>query len=140
MYQLPDNLKEQLETIAAKLRAMPPLAPRQSESKFIMIQFLAKEILSMQHRGYSIKQVSETLHSEGLNISPMTLRNYLSKVQKGKMVKKPSRKQLTKQASNSPDAIQHTQQNAMPDTTGNNTDQQPLSKATFVPRPDSDDI
>ena len=53
---------EQLESIAAKLRAMPPVEKKPKDhTKQEAIKVLAKEIKAMQVRGYSHDHIRETL-------------------------------------------------------------------------------
>ena len=77
---------EQLEAIAAKLRQMP--APEKKPRDFSRqeaVKVLAKEIVALQRRGYSLEQISESLRGEGLDVATPTLKNYL---QRSKTTKK----------------------------------------------------
>jgi methionine synthase II (cobalamin-independent) len=113
---------EQLEAIAAKLRDMPPVEKKKQEhSKQEAVRILAKEIAALQKRGYTLDQISETLRGEGLSIATPTLKSYL---QRAKSTKKapaqapgdtPPRRPAVKKPADT-------------------------SKATFTPKPDSDDI
>lgn len=77
---------EQLEAIAAKLRDMPPVEKKKQEhSKQEAVRIISKEIASLQKRGYTLDQISETLRGEGLSIATPTLKSYL---QRAKPVKK----------------------------------------------------
>lgn len=108
---------EQLEAIASKLREMPPVEKKKQEhSKQEAVRVLSKEIAALQKRGYTLDQISETLRGEGLSIATPTLKSYLQRA-------KPAKKAPV-QAPPSP-AIKK------PADT---------SKATFTPKPDSDDI
>lgn len=117
---------EQLETIAARLKAMPPIEKKKQEhSKQDSIKILAKEITSLQKRGYSLDQIAETLRGEGLDITTPTLKSYLQRIKATKS--KPKKEQAKAQR----DTAQSADNNPMTAT---------ASKATFEPRPDSDDI
>ena len=71
---------EQLETIAAKLRQMPPAEKKKRDfSRQEAVKILAKEIAALQRRGYSLEQISESLRGEGLDVATPTLKNYLQR-------------------------------------------------------------
>lgn len=111
---------EKLEEIAKKLLSMPPVEKRQHEhSKIGAIVILSKEIESLQKRGYTIDQISETLRGEGLDITTPTLKSYL---QRAKAKKKPIQKAPKPQLS----ATQRPQMNA--------------NSGTFAVKPDAEDI
>ena len=109
---------EQLESIAAKLRAMPPAEKKPKEhTKQEAIKILAREIKAMQGRGYSLDTISETLRGEGIAITTPTLKSYL---QRTKPVKK-------NKAATTP--------------TKEKRKETPLApKGKFVPTPDSEEI
>ena len=113
---------EQLEAIAAKLREMPPVEKKKQEhSKQDAVRILSKEIALLQKRGYTLDQISETLRGEGLSIATPTLKSYLqrAKLAKTAPVHAPG---------DTPPRLPAVKKPA--DT----------SKATFTPKPDSDDI
>jgi len=113
---------EQLEAIAAKLRDMPPVEKkRQEHSKQEAVRILAKEIIALQKRGYTLDQISETLRGEGLNIATPTLKSYLQRA-------KPAKKAPVQAPGDTPPPRSAVKKLA--DT----------SKATFTPKPDCDDI
>jgi methionine synthase II (cobalamin-independent) len=113
---------EQLEAIAAKLRDMPPVEKKKQEhSKQEAVRILAKEIAALQKRGYTLDQISETLRGEGLSIATPTLKSYLQRA-------KPAKKSTAQAPKDTPPAAPAVKKPA--DT----------SKATFTPKPDSDDI
>ena len=117
---------EQLEAIAAKLREMPPVEKKQQEhSKQEAVRVLSKEIAALQKRGYTLDQISETLRGEGLSIATPTLKSYL---QRAKPV-------ATKKAH----AQAHGDTPPPPRPAGKKP-ADAASKATFTPKPDSDDI
>ena len=119
---------EMLEAIAKKLRDMPPIEEKTKEySKQDAVRILAKEITTLKGRGYTLDQIAETLRSEGIAISTPTLKNYLQRA-RPKPVGKPRgriRKDRTA-ASGAPSVKEPVTSRA--------------TKATFAPKPDSDDI
>ena len=71
---------EKIEAIALKLRELPAIEKKKAEvSKQDAVKLLAKEIVAMQKRGYTLLQISEALRGEGLSLSTPTLRSYLQK-------------------------------------------------------------
>ena len=110
---------EQLEAIAAKLREMPPVEKKKQEHS--KQEVLSKEIAALQKRGYTLDQISETLRGEGLSIATPTLKSYL---QRAKLAKKAP----VQAPGDTPPRLPAVKKPA--DT----------SKATFTPKPDSDDI
>lgn len=113
---------EQLEAIAAKLRDMPPVEKKKQEhSKQEAVKVLSKEIAALQKRGYTLEQISETLKGEGLSIGTPTLKSYLQRA-------KPVRKAPVKAPGDTPPPIPAIKKPS------------DASKATFTPKPDSDEI
>lgn len=113
---------EQLEAIAAKLRDMPPVEKKKQEhSKQEAVRILAKEIAALQKRGYTLDQISETLRGEGLSIATPTLKSYLQRA-------KPAKKAPAQAPGDTPAPRPAVKKHAE------------TSKATFTPKPDSDDI
>lgn len=82
---------------------------------------LSKEIADLQKRGYTLDQISETLRGEGLSIATPTLKSYLQRA-------KPTKKAPVHAPGDTPPPRPAVKNPA--DT----------SKATFTPKPDSDDI
>jgi hypothetical protein len=71
----------QVEEIASKLRAMPVIEPPPKDlTKQEVVKMLAKEIKSLQKRGYTLAQIATSLKGEGLDISTPTLKSYLQRV------------------------------------------------------------
>jgi hypothetical protein len=69
---------EKLESIAAKLRDLPPPDKRRQEySKQAAVGVLIREITALQKRGYTLVQIAEALRGEGLDIASSTLKTYL---------------------------------------------------------------
>lgn len=108
---------EQLDAIAAKLRDMPPVEKKKEYSKQEAVRMLSKEIAALQRRGYTLDQITETLREEGMSITTPTLKIYLQRAKRKK-----ANAQSPKEAPQPATSVQ-----------------KPL-EATFVPRPDSDDI
>jgi methionine synthase II (cobalamin-independent) len=105
---------EEVEAIAAKLRAMPPVEKKkQDHSKQETIKLLSKEIVSLQKRGYTLEQIAESLCGEGIDIITPTLKSYLQRVKT--KTKKPAKKAQT-------------------------VVQAAKGQATFTPAPDTEDI
>ena len=78
---------EQVEAIASKLQALPAIEPPPKDlTKQEVVKMLAKEIKSLQKRGYTLEQIATSLKGEGLDISTPTLKSYL---QKSKTTSKP---------------------------------------------------
>jgi hypothetical protein len=75
----------------------------------------------LQKRGYTLDQISETLRGEGLSIATPTLKSYLQRA-------KPAKKAPVQAPGDTPRPAPPIKKPA--DT----------SKATFTPKPDSDDI
>jgi hypothetical protein len=72
--------REQVEKMAASLRAMPAIEPPPKDlSKKEVIGLLSKEIRSLQKRGYTLEQIASSLKGEGLDISTYTLKSYMNK-------------------------------------------------------------
>lgn len=104
---------DKLDEIAKKLKGMPQAETKKPElNKFDAIKYLQKEIASLQKKGYTVEQITESLKGEGIDISTATLRTYLTKL-------KANKKSQPKTAGDTP-AAQH--------------------KATFVASKDRDEI
>ena len=111
---------EQLEAIAAKLRQMPAVEKKKpNHSKQDAVRVLSKEIIALQKRGYTLEQISETLRGEGISVATPTLKSYLQRA-------KPEKKAPSKANVETPSA-------KLPKPAD-------PAKATFAPKPDSDDI
>ena len=69
---------EDAKRMASELRAMPAMdTSKRTLTKQALIKHLAREIASLQQRGYSIEQVIDSLRGVGLDISTPTLKSYL---------------------------------------------------------------
>lgn len=113
---------EKLDAIAESLRQMPPIETKKQElSKQEAIKVLAKEIVSMQKRGYTLEQISGALRGEGLEIATPTLKSYMQRA-------KSTRKTPAQAPGDTPRRRPALKTGA------------PTSKATFTPKTDSDEI
>src|SRR5262249_30697507 len=66
---------EDAERMARALRALPAMdGSKRRLTKQALIKVLAREIASLQQRGYSIEQVTDSLRGVGLDISTPTLK------------------------------------------------------------------
>jgi hypothetical protein len=89
---------EQVETIAARLRILPPIEnKKQVVSKQESIRMLTSEIAALRERGYTLEQVAELLTANDLEIGAPTLKSYLQRSQSGG--KKATGKRKTKAVS-----------------------------------------
>lgn len=71
---------EQVERIAEKLRALPPIENKQRVvSKQESIKMLTAEIAGLRQRGYTLEQIAELLTAEQLEIGAPTLKSYLQR-------------------------------------------------------------
>ncbi len=122
---------EKLEAIAAKLKNMPVIEKKKQEhSKQDAVKLLSKEIALLQKRGYTLDQIAETLRGEGLDITTPTLKSYLQRIKAGKNKDSKMAHKTESQKTVTPVNKQATE-------TGQKSKE---SKASFTPKPDSDDI
>ena len=71
---------EKIQEVAKKLDAMPRIEKAPKElSKQETIKALAKNIESLQKRGYGLEQIGEILRAEGIEVANTTLKSYLMK-------------------------------------------------------------
>ncbi len=137
---------EQVERIAEKLRALPPIENKKRVvSKQESIKMLTSEIAGLRERGYTLEQIAELLTADQLEIGAPTLKSYLQRTKPGS--KKPSVKRKAAAAGTPPgdsQQAQHASQSqppaqtigeraaaALPQTSGNNT-----SAVAAITRPD----
>jgi hypothetical protein len=93
---------EDAERIAQSLRALPAIdSSKRTLTKQAMIKRLAREIASLQQRGYSIEQVADSLRGNGLDISTPTLKSYLHRSKK-RLGQHSARKPARTETSNAP--------------------------------------
>ena len=136
---------EQVERIAEKLRALPPIENKKRVvSKQESIKMLTSEIAGLRERGYTLEQIAELLTADQLEIGAPTLKSYLQRTKPGS--KKPSVKRKAAAAGTPPGDGQQAQPAsqsqppaqtigeraaALPQTSGNNT-----SAVAAITRPD----
>lgn len=130
--------KEQIETIASELRNMPPIKANHGYSKQEAIKMLAKEIASLQKRGYTLDQVAETLSGKGISIATPTLKNYLQRAKAKSLKGAYAKARRDGKDTHSEQALVSTQEST--NAVVQNKTEFVQNKATFVPRPDSDDL
>ena len=83
---------EEIERIAAELKDLPPIENKQRlVSKQEAVKLLAKEIASLQQRGYTFEQVAGLLHERGLELNTRTLKSYLQRAKAAKKLDTPRR-------------------------------------------------
>lgn len=137
---------EQVERIAEKLRALPPIENKKRVvSKQESIKMLTGEIAGLRERGYTLEQIAELLTADQLEIGAPTLKSYLqrtkpsSKKTSGKRraaaVGKPSgdsaQAQAAGQSQQPAQTIGERAAAALPQSTGNTT-----SAIAAITRPD----
>lgn len=129
----------QVEEIASKLRELPTIEPPPKDlTKQEVVKMLAREIKSLQKRGYSLEQIANSLKGEGLDISTPTLKSYLQKA-KTPTKPKPTGKEVLKTSSTSPTLPEvGSSPAAKIEVPGDN--KKTHSKSGSVPRPDSVDL
>lgn len=77
-----------LESMAKRLREMPEVEQKERiHSKQESVKYLAKEIVALQKRGYTLDQITEALRGGGMDIATPTLKSYL---QRAKPTAKPA--------------------------------------------------
>lgn len=125
----------QVEEIAERLRALPTIEPRPKDlTKSDVVKMLAKEIKSLQKRGYSLEQIANSLKGVGLDISTPTLKSYMNKAKaptKPKLTEKGNSKTLPTLPEGKPSSVRQVkvaEDNKIKDSSGS------------IPRPDSDDL
>ena len=120
--------QEMIEAIAKKLRDMPPIEEKTKEyNKQDAVRILAQEINALKGRGYTLDQIAETLKGEGLDISTLTLKNYLQRTKSKRAKRKNERAKKDTPPPPPRPAVKEQATSRSP-------------RATFTPIPDSDDI
>lgn len=115
--------REEINRIAEKLKSMPDVLEKKEDlSKKEAIHILSKEITELKKRGYTLRQIAESLKGEGIDISTPTLKLYLRK-------KRPAKK--TKEGSQVVSEVK--------EIPGVNDDEE-QKKGNFNPNPDSEEI
>ena len=78
--------RARIAQIAEKLRSMPPAPPEETNTtKQEAVKLLAREIASLQRRGYALQQIVASLNGEGLELTTPTLKSYLSRAKARKV-------------------------------------------------------
>lgn len=132
---------EKLEAIAAKLKNMPVIEKKKQEhSKQDAVKLLSKEIALLQKRGYTLDQIAETLRGEGLDITTPTLKSYLQRIKAGKNKEQKEPKSELKENTKKEQQNRITPEDKKQDDTHQLDKSDQSSKASFTPKPDSDDI
>jgi len=118
---------EQIERIAEKLDRLPKVEKAQFGQRDA-IERLSKSILNVLKRGYSMDDVAHHLREEGLDLTASTLKTYLYR-RTAKSVK--AKNDPTPTSSSEPKV--HEPPSSMKTVL-------PVSRGTFIPREDSDEI
>jgi hypothetical protein len=73
--------RAQVALMAEKARRMPPAPPTEANvTKQEAVRLLAREIASLQRRGYTLDQIVAGFRGDGLDLSTATMKSYLSRV------------------------------------------------------------
>jgi hypothetical protein len=129
----------QVQEIASKLRELPAIeAPPKDLTKQEVVKMLAKEIKSLQKRGYSLEQIASSLKGEGLDISTPTLKSYMQKA-KTPTKSKQAEKETSQTSSTSP-TLSEVGSPPAPKVEVPGDNKKAHSKSGSVPRPDSVDL
>ena len=141
----------QVEKIAGKLRALPTIEPPPKDlTKSDVVKMLAKEIKSLQKRGYSLEQISSSLKGEGLDISTPTLKSYMQKAKipgvraKAKAstsgVEEESNKAASEKLVGSNEAVTSDEVVTTSKSDSSNDTKKVRPSSSVVPRPDSAEL
>ena len=77
--------RAQVEQISQKFKKMPPAPPAAvNTTKQEAVKLLANDIASLQRRGYTLEQITESLKNDGLDLKTPTLKCYLSRAKAAK--------------------------------------------------------
>lgn len=90
--------KEEVASVAGRLRELPGKDDARKHSKRAAIAMLSREIAELKRRGYTLEQVAEALSGSGLPISTPTLKNYLHRQRRTAERSKGSRTASTRRA------------------------------------------
>ena len=141
----------QVEEIAGRLRALPTIEPPPKDlTKSDVVKMLAKEIKSLQKRGYSLEQISSSLKGEGLDISTPTLKSYMQKAKtpgvkaKAKAstsgVEEESKKVASEKLVGSTEAVAPDEVVTTSKSDSSNDTKKVRPSSSVVPRPDSAEL
>jgi predicted transcriptional regulator len=123
--------KEQIEEISERLKSLPVVEKKkQSYSKFEAVVMLSKEISQLQKKGYTQEDIAAILSDSGLTMSKAMLSNYLRRA-------KPTSPKKGEEGSTDKE---HTA--VMPEEAAREPVKKPVdsNRASFTPKPDSDEI
>jgi hypothetical protein len=127
---------DKAESIAAKLRALPPKQKEHDLNRRDMVNVLAKELHELQKRGYTLEEIGETLRGEGFDIATPTLRTYLHS--------NPHSKKRRQKAQTTPGETQKAKPAPKVEATAPRTEgkkaEEGAGKGRFTVRPDTVDI
>lgn len=134
---------EQLENVAQRMLDMPEPEIAKTHSKQDAIRMLSKEIEAMRLKGYTMESIAQVMSSHGIAITSATLKNYMRRALKGASKstskKTPQRASLnigaTAKAGSDVRAARNHRQAVATDEKAKQS-----CKATFTPKPDSDEI
>ena len=131
----------QVEKIAGKLRALPTIEPPPKDlTKSDVVKMLAKEIKSLQKRGYSLEQISSSLKGEGLDISTPTLKSYMQKHKTHAVKAKAGTGGVAAKKIASQELVSSDEAVATPKPEDSIDNKKVRSSGSFAPRPDSVDL
>ncbi len=134
---------EQLANVARKMLDMPEPVVEKKHSKQDAVRLLSKEIAAMRLKGYTMESIAQIMSSHGIAITHATLKNYMRRAiveaSKSTSKKTPQRTPQKHAASAKTGSEVRT---ARKQGTAIATDEiaKQSSKATFTPKPDSDEI
>jgi hypothetical protein len=132
---------KQVEEIAGKLRALPTIEPPPKDlTKSDVVKMLAKEIKSLQKRGYSLEQISSSLKGEGLDISTPTLKSYMQKHKTTAVKAKAGTGGVGAKKIASQELVSSDEAVATPKPEDLTDNKKVRSSGSFAPRPDSVDL
>ena len=139
----------QVEEIAGRLRALPTIEPPPKDlTKSDVVKMLAKEIKSLQKRGYSLEQISSSLKGEGLDISTPTLKSYMQKAKTPGVrakastsgVEEESNKAASEKLVGSNEAVTSDEVVTTSKSDSSNDTKKVRPSSSVVPRPDSAEL
>jgi methionine synthase II (cobalamin-independent) len=129
--------KTQVDSISEKLKKMPEISVEKTFCRRDVVKVLAKEIIELKKRGYTIEQIAETLRGEGFDIATPTLKNYL----------RPKKRKQKEHTSQTPKTTQkhhdgNTQEKSKSPSSNasEHTSTDEKSKGTFIPKADTENI
>jgi hypothetical protein len=74
---------EAIDEMIAKLRLLPPKDPAKRKlDKQESVKRMARELIALQERGYSLEEIADSVRGVGLKITTPTLKTYLQRATK----------------------------------------------------------